>query len=88
MIETVIFIPIYNINADFAALHRYDWLPSPKIKSGDPKIQYGTLTQARVKRRVEEQLDRKGYVWDAGQPDFLVTYINELYGYGPGWGTV
>ncbi len=49
MIETVIFIPIYDINADFAALHSYDWLPSPEIKSGDPKIQYGTLVQARVK---------------------------------------
>ena len=89
----------YNTDADFAALHSYDWLPSPSVKSGDPKIQYGSLTEARVKSLVDGQLARKGYVRDAGQPDFLVTYhvavedkvsvtyINELYGYGPGWGT-
>jgi hypothetical protein len=89
----------YDADADFTALHSYDWLPPPKIKSGDPKIQYGSLAEARVKRLVEEQLAGKGYVRDAGQPDFLltchvavedkvsVTYTNELYGYGPGWGT-
>jgi len=88
----------YDAGADFAALRSYHWLPSPEIKSGDPKIQYGSLMQARVKKLVEEQLALKGYVQDAGQPDFLVTYhvavedkvsvtyINELYGYGPGWG--
>ena len=89
----------YDAGVNFAALHSYDWLPSPNIKSGDPKIQYGSLTEALVKTLVEEQLARKDYVRDAGQPDFLVTYhvavedkvsvtyINELYGYGPGWGT-
>lgn len=89
----------YDTGADFMALHSYDWVPSPKIKSGDPQIQYGSLMEARVKRLVEEQLTHKGYVKDIAQPDFLVTYhvavedkvsvtyINELYGYGPGWGT-
>jgi len=88
----------YDASADFTILRSYDWLSSPKIKSGDPKVQYGSLMEARVKRLVEEQLARKGYVQDAAQPDFLVTYhvavedkvsvtyINELYGYGPGWG--
>lgn len=88
----------YDIGADFTALHSYDWLPSPETGSGDPKIKYGSLTEARVKNLVEEQLAGKGYVRDSGRPDFLVayhiavedkvsvTYINELYGYGPGWG--
>jgi len=88
----------YDTGVDFTALHSYDWVPSPKIKSGDPQIQYGSLMEARVKRLVEEQLTHKGYVQAIAQPDFLVTYhvavedkvsvtyINELYGYGPGWG--
>jgi hypothetical protein len=79
-------------------LHSYDWLPVPKIKSGDPGIQYNSLLEQRVKEAVEAQLTNKGYVRETQQPDFLVTYhvvvdqkvsvtyLNELYGYGPGWG--
>ena len=88
----------YDADADFAALHSYDWLVTPDIKSGESGVQHGNLTGARVKKLVEEQFARKGYVRGAGQPDFLVsyhvviedkvsvTYINELYGYGPAWG--
>lgn len=88
----------YDSEADFSALHTYDWLPAPQIESGDPKIQYDSLLANRVKTAVNEQLERKGFERSAGHADFLVTYhvaidnkisvtyLNELYGYGPGWG--
>ncbi len=87
----------YDADVDFAALHSYDWLPSPQTGSGDPGTRHGNLVKARVKKLVEEQFARKDYVQDTVQPDFLVachfavedrvsvTYTNELYGYGPGW---
>jgi len=89
----------YDADADFAALHRYEWIAEPEIKSGDPGIGYGGFTQARVKKLVEDQFARKGFVRDAGPPDFLVachivvedkvsvSSVNELYGYGPEWGS-
>lgn len=88
----------YDAATDFSRLRSYDWLPVPKIESGNPKIQYDSLLGQRVKAAVEAQLTGKGYVQDQQQPDFLVTYhvavdqkvsvtyLNELYGYGPGWG--
>lgn len=88
----------YDAEADFAALRSYDWLAAPKIKSGDPAVQYNSLLGQRVKTAVEKQLAAKGFVQEGGSPDFLVTYhvavdqkvsvtyLNELYGYGPGWG--
>ena len=88
----------YDSQADFSALHRYDWLPVPRVESGDPRIQYDSLLESRVKTAVNERLADKGFVRDAGHADFLVTYhvaidnkisvtyINELYGYRPGWG--
>ena len=88
----------YDSEADFSALHSYEWLPAPRVESGDPKIQYDSLLAGRVKTAVNERLAEKGFERDAGHPDFLVTYhvaidnkisvtyLNELYGYGPGWG--
>jgi len=89
----------YDGDADFSALHSYSWLPAPELKTGAPKVQYGTLLEARLKSLVDEQLAARGFAKNADKPDFLVTYhvavedkvsvtyINELYGYGPGWGT-
>ena len=88
----------YDAAVDFSVLHSYDWLPSPRIKSGDPAIQYDSLMEQRVKSAVEVQLAAKGFRRQAEHPDVLVTYhvavdrkisvtyLNELYGYGPGWG--
>ncbi len=89
----------YDGDVDFSSLHSYAWLPTPQVKSGDPKVQYGSLLDSRVKALVEEQLAARGFVKNADKPDVLVTYhvaiedktsvtyTNELYGYGPGWGT-
>jgi hypothetical protein len=88
----------YDSSADFAALHSYNWLPAPQIKSGDPEIQYNSMLATRVRKAVDEQLVQKGFVLKSEQPDFLVTYnaavdekvsvtyLNELYGYRRGWG--
>ncbi len=89
----------YDGDVDFSSLHSYSWLSAPKIESGDPGVQYGSLIDARVKSLVEAQLASRGFVQTADKADFLVashitvedkesvTYTNELYGYGPGWGT-
>ncbi len=88
----------YDATVDYAILHTYDWLPAPKIKSGDPAIQYNSLMEQRVKSAVEEQLGAKGFRRVVESPDVLVTYhvavdqkisvtyLNDLYGYGSGWG--
>ena len=46
----------YDSEADFSALHRYDWLPVPRVESGDPRIQYDSLLASRVKTAVDERL--------------------------------
>ncbi|HFD78928.1 MAG TPA: DUF4136 domain-containing protein [Gammaproteobacteria bacterium] len=88
----------YDPAADFSSLHRYDWLPVPKLGEGGPRLQYDSLLEGRVKAAVDEELGAKGFRKDPEHPDFLVTfsvaidrklsvtYLNELYGYGPGWG--
>ena len=88
----------YDETADFAALRSYAWLPAPKIKSGDPEIQYNSLLDQRVRAAVETQLAEKGLARRDADADVLVTYhvvvdqkvsvtyLNEVYGYGPGWG--
>lgn len=87
----------YDANADFSGLHTYDWLPAPELASGDPKVQYDGLLEKRVKAAVEEQLAQKKFERNEKTPDFLVTYhaaiddkvsvtyLNDLYGYGPSW---
>jgi hypothetical protein len=88
----------YDSAADFSALQTFDWLPAAPVESGDPRIQYDSLLANRVKTAVNERLAAKGFERSAGHADFLVTYhvaidnkisvtyLNELYGYGPGWG--
>lgn len=87
----------YDTAVDFTGLGSYDWLPAQRIQSGDPAIEYDSLLEARVRNAVETQLSARGLVRDTGQPDVLVTYhavqenkvsvtyLNDLYGYGPGW---
>lgn len=88
----------YDDKADFSSLQSYNWLPAPKIESGDPEVQYDSLLGQRVKSAVETQLAAKGFRRQTEKADVLVTYhvavdqqvsvtyLNELYGYGPGWG--
>jgi hypothetical protein len=89
----------YDPQADFSALHSYDWLPAPRVESGEPEIQYDSLLGSRIRDAVDEQLQHKGFTPDADGADFLVTYnvaidqrvsvtyLDDLYGYrrGPGW---
>jgi len=88
----------YDVNADFSTLRSYDWLPIPAAESAAPRLQYDSLLETRVKQAVDSELARKGFRRDTEKPDYLVgynvaidekvavTYLNELYGYGPGWG--
>ena len=88
----------FDPQADFSALHSYAWLPAEKIKTGDPDIKYDSLLEARIHNAVDAELQGKGYQLQSEAPDFLlayhiaidkkvsVTYLNDLYGYGPGSG--
>jgi hypothetical protein len=88
----------YDAQSAFPVLHSYDWLPAPEVESGAPQIHYDGLLESRVRNAVDTQLQKKGFRRDTVSPDFLVayhvalderlsvTYLNELYGYGPGWG--
>ena len=88
----------YDPDTDFSGLRSYDWLPAPVIKTGDPQVTYNSLIESRIRSSVNELLQARGYRVSTESPDFLiayhvdidkqesVTYINDLYGYGPGWG--
>ena len=88
----------YDEQADFSALRRYDWLPAPEGSRDGPQLRYDGLLESRLRKVVAEQLRLKGFQQDSERPDFLiayhvaveqrlsVTYLNELYGYGPDWG--
>ncbi len=85
----------YDAQAAFPVLHSYDWLPVPEPGASQVR---DNLLDARIRSAVDAQLQKKGFLRDIGSPDFLVayhiaiderlsvTYLNELYGYGPGWG--
>ena len=89
----------YDGSVDFASLQSYDWLPAPGIRSADPAIQFDSLLAQRVKTAIDSQLAASGFQQQTERPDVLVTYhvavdqkvsvtyLNELYGYRPGWGT-
>lgn len=89
----------HNPDADFSDLKTYNWLPEPQKKAGDPRVD-NELMDKRVRITVEAQLNSMGYEKvTEGKPDFKlgyyvaikektdVTYINNYYGYGPGWHT-
>lgn len=88
----------YDTETPFPVLHSYDWLPAPQASEGEPRTHYDGHLEARIRDAVEAQLRDKGFRRDTLQPDFLVayhvaidqrlsvTYLSELYGYGPGWG--
>jgi hypothetical protein len=88
----------YDPDTDFSGLRSYDWLPAPVIKTGDPEVTYNSLIESRIRSSVNEILQARGYRLSTESPDFLlayhvnidnkesVTYINDLYGYDPGWG--
>lgn len=88
----------YDPDTDFSDLRSYDWLPAAVIKTGNPEVTYNSLIESRIRGSVDEILKARGYRSSTESPDFLlayhvnidkkesVTYINDLYGYGPGWG--
>jgi hypothetical protein len=88
----------YDPQADFSGLQGYRWLASTRSKSDDATVDYNSLLASRVRAAVDAQLADKGYRLVDSAPDFQVafhvsvdrkvsvTYLNELYGYGPGWG--
>lgn len=88
----------YDPEADFSRLSTYDWMPAPVIKTGDPEVTYNSLIESRIQGSVNEILQARGYRQGTESPDFFlayhvnidkkesVTYINDLYGYGRGWG--
>jgi hypothetical protein len=87
----------YDAQSAFPVLHSYDWLPAPEVEPGASPV-HNDLLDARIRNAVDTQMQKKGFRRDTGSPDFLVayhvalderlsvTYLNELYGYGPGWG--
>ena len=56
---------------DFKALKTYGWMPAEP--TGDPRIDEASL-EARVKKGVNEDLERKGYRLVPEGADFLVGY--------------
>ncbi len=88
----------YDPATDFSDLHTYEWMPAPVIRTGDPEVSYNSLLESRIHSAVDGVLQARGYRRSSEAPDFLlayhvnidkkesVTYINDLYGYGPGWG--
>ena len=63
----------YDIEADLQKLSRYDWLPLPVNAKID------TLDAKRFKAAVDRNLQQRGLVETAQQPDFLIeTRIGSL----------
>jgi len=90
----------YDPAADFIALHTYAWLPTPREKTGDPRID-DPLINARIKRAVDYTLVAKGFSQaEAEKADFHVTFyvgidrkldvttMPRAYGYYGRWGGV
>ncbi|MHC4104195.1 MAG: DUF4136 domain-containing protein [Planctomycetota bacterium] len=56
----------YDTKSDFASLHAYDWLPVLE------KAGIDTLTEGRIKRAVNTQLEAKGLEMTSDNPEFLI----------------
>lgn len=89
----------YDPAADFAGLKTFAWLPEPKARGGDPRIDHDSLLAKRIRATVAEELKAKGYSASTlDRADFALGYhvtvrsktdvqvVNRYYEYGPGWG--
>ena len=56
----------YDVGTDFERLKTYDWLPIPV------KAEVNQFNVIRVKRAVDTQLAKKGFVLNPESPDFLI----------------
>lgn len=89
----------YDPEASFPAFRSYAWLERPPATDGAPRVDDNSLLHRRIHTAIDAGLQAAGYtLGDAGEVDFLVsyyltidkmtsvTYINNHWGYGPGWG--
>lgn len=90
----------YDPAIDFSELETYAWLERTPAAGGDPRIDDNPLLHRRLHSSVDSALQSAGYrMVEAADADFLVsyyitiddmtsvTYINNYWGYGPGWGS-
>jgi hypothetical protein len=69
----------YNPNANFSALHTYQWVADGKSRPGSRKFPKNAILDSRVHTAVNAHLQEKGFVEiTGGSPDFLVNYIVTL----------
>lgn len=87
----------YDPEVDFKALKTYSWISLPGGHSSDQRVQNDPFIDQAVHRAVDQSLQEKGYqrVGKNVAADFVVhyllnieqkvsvTYLNDLYGYGP-----
>ncbi|MGH2569682.1 MAG: DUF4136 domain-containing protein [bacterium] len=66
----------FDVEADFAALHTYDWVHVPTDAAGSVQaaLARNSLLDKRIKASVNGELSKKGYTENAESPDFLVLY--------------
>lgn len=88
----------YDPKVDFTSLDSYAWLPEPRAKTGNPRLDNPLLT-SRIEQAIEASLAAKGLSKvDAATADFFVTFhiaidqkldvttIPTTYGYYGRWG--
>jgi len=88
----------HDPEAEFKGIKTYAWELPKQEKTGNPIID-STLLDKRVRTAVDRELAKKGISkLESGSPDILVgyhaalkdkldvTYMNNYYGYGAGWG--
>lgn len=89
----------YDPEADLQSLRTYAWLERPAVDEGDPRVDDNPLLHQRIHTAIDAGLQSSGYARaEPAEADFLVsyyitidkmtsvTYINNYWGYGPGWG--
>ena len=90
----------YDPEVDFAGFGSYAWLERPPATDGDPRVDDNPLLHRRIHTAIDAGLQSAGYTRaEHAEADFLisyyvtidkmtsVTYINNYWGYGPGWGS-
>ena len=90
----------YDPEVNFSTLRTYAWLERPPAADGDPRVDDNPLLHQRIHTAIDAGLQTAGYTMAGpAEADFLisyyitiddmtsVTYINNYWGYGPGWGS-
>lgn len=90
----------YDPAVNFSTLRTYAWLERQPAPGGDPRVDDNPLLHQRIHTAIDAGLQSAGYaVAEPAAADFLVsyyitidkmtsvTYINNYWGYGPGWGS-